>query len=79
MELWLWKMEDVNVHEYDSVARKVMRKMIGQPAFTFFLIRKDKAKHSEKPQLLRLLQVEPLILHFYFNVTWLSPKPKTYH
>jgi len=37
-------MEDVIVHEYDSVARKVMWKMIGQPAFTFSFIRKDKAK-----------------------------------
>jgi len=36
--------EDVTVHEYDSVARKVMQKMIGQPAFTFSFSRKDKAK-----------------------------------
>jgi len=70
MELWLSKMEDVTVHEYDSVARKVMRKMIEQLAFTFFFIRKDKAKHSEKPQLFRLLQLEPLILHFFSNVSW---------
>ena len=36
--------EDVTVHEYDSVARKVMQKMIGQPAITFSFTRKDKAK-----------------------------------
>jgi len=36
--------EDVTVHEYDSVARKVMQKMIGQPAFTFSFSRKDKVK-----------------------------------
>ena len=36
--------EDVTVHEYDSVARKVIQKMIGQPAITFSFTRKDKAK-----------------------------------
>jgi len=36
--------EDVTVHEYNSVARKVMQEMIGQPAFTFSFSRKDKAK-----------------------------------
>ena len=36
--------EDVTVHEYDSVARKVMQKMIGQAAFIFSFSRKDKTK-----------------------------------
>ena len=35
---------DVNVHEFESVGRKIMEKMIGQPAFTFSFKRKDKAK-----------------------------------
>jgi len=34
----------VNVHEYDSVADKIIQKMIGQPVFTFSFSRKDKAK-----------------------------------
>jgi len=36
--------EDVPVLEYDSVARKVMQKMIGQAAFIFSFSRKDKTK-----------------------------------
>ena len=35
---------DVNVHEFECVGRKIMEKMIGQPAFTFSFKRKDKAK-----------------------------------
>ena len=36
--------QDVNEHEYDSVADKIIQKMIGQPVFTFSFSRKDKAK-----------------------------------
>ena len=36
--------QDVNVHEYDSVADKIIEKMIRQPVFTFSFSRKDKAK-----------------------------------
>ena len=35
--------DGVNVHDYDSVGRNIMHKMIGQPAFTFSFSRKDKA------------------------------------
>ena len=33
----------VNVHEFESVGRKIIENMIGQPAFTFSFKRKDKA------------------------------------
>jgi len=36
--------ENVSVHKSDSVAQKVVQKMIGQPAFTFSFSRKDKAE-----------------------------------
>ncbi len=36
--------EDVNVHEAESIGRKFIDKMVGQPAFTFSFKRKDKAK-----------------------------------
>ena len=35
--------DGVNVHDYDSVGRNIMHKMIGRPAFTFSFSRKDKA------------------------------------
>jgi hypothetical protein len=35
---------DVNIHECESVGRKIIDNMIGQPAFTFSFKRKDKAK-----------------------------------
>ena len=35
---------DVNVHEYESVGKKVVEGMVGQPAFTFSFKRKDKTK-----------------------------------
>jgi len=36
--------QDMNVHEYDSVADEIIEKMIRQPVFTFSFSRKDKAK-----------------------------------
>ena len=35
---------DVNVHQYESIGRSIIDKMIGQSAFTFSFKRKDKAK-----------------------------------
>ncbi|KAG1696934.1 Alpha-N-acetylgalactosaminidase [Nymphon striatum] len=35
--------DDVNVHEYDSVGKDIIVKMIGQPVFSFSFKRKDKA------------------------------------
>ena len=36
--------QDVNVHEYETVGRKIIDNMIDQPVFTFSFKRKDKAK-----------------------------------
>ena len=58
--------EDVDVHEYESVGRNIIERMIGQPVFTFSFKRKDKAKILGNPfyLLLRLLVTEPLILAY---------------
>ena len=36
--------EDVHVHEYESIGRNIINRMIGQPVFSFSFKRKDKAK-----------------------------------
>ena len=61
--------QDVNVHEYDSVADKIIQKMIGQPVFTFSFSRKDKAKTLGETSAVRVAPDRTLIPCFCFNVS----------
>ena len=36
--------EDVNVHEYEAIGNKIIKRMIGQPVFSFSIKRTEKAK-----------------------------------
>ena len=62
-------MQDMNVHEYDSVADKIIQKMIGQPVFTFSFSRKDKAKTLGETSAVRVAPDRTLIPCFCFNVS----------
>lgn len=47
--------DGMNIHEYESVGRNTMHKLIGQPAFAFSFSWKDKARDLVKRQLSSLL------------------------
>lgn len=44
----------MNLHEYESVERKITHKWIGKPAFTFWFSRKDKIRTLKKTSAIKV-------------------------
>ena len=63
--------DDVNVHQFESVGRKIINKMSGQPAFTFSFKRKDKAQMLGAMSTVKIAPertIDPALLFQRFRV-----------